>query len=941
MKVGKKIFRSALLVLAFCMAGAGLPGGFASPLTAAAVEQSKENAGMIEVFKVDWSQADDPFAPLPSGWVISEGHRSHFSIVTGALGESGQSLRIENVAGEARILRLPLAIDPKQITGTYYVEFEAGIDQTGAGWAIFLLVGNVLDFRVRGSSTGDGGWHEACLMDPSNQPKKVFEFPSGRFVRIKFALDADRKRITNIWVDDSPVPGFAGMDWKNNTIASNVQIIGTTPSDVEIYVRHLIITRPVEPETGSGAMETAASDAPFSFPPIPITRAFSEVKLTLQQPELILEKIDEPLFFSREQLSALPQLVRTNPLVAGVWEGLRTKVLRALMQGAFPGGKQPYIYDLIGGLPDFALVYLLTRDAATGKFLRAAVLDAIARPMEFWIHAELRRFDPTMPVGGLETAHLTSGLSMVLAWAPDLFTEEELASIRHALRMKGLEPCLRWLERNTTRNNWTAVMGSGAYIAGKVLRDSQAMALAESKLGEYLELVEADGSYSEQIGYFNYGIRSLIPGLLAMGLERTTPLLKQSGLKDSLTWMVYYFAFVAGEGDGKYQPGRLNFGDDDYTTNPDYIVTYLLSAVLQDGLGIWLTERYHGSGTAAADADWLLLAVLGACQDQVPAAVSPEERRLPLRRAFDNGVGVIRSSWEENGVVLGLRSGGAGRTQYSHDRPDRNALVLFAGGEYLLVAPGRASYRSPLRSSWDLKTSSHNTITFNQADQSKTPVANIIKTYTDDRVDYLVSEAAPSYVNNPEKVRRHVLYVKDPGYFVVWDEIAARSAEIVDLHWHMNNGDGQGRLVQQAAGQWVFTRPRAGLQIYSFSTTPTESYVGQGIMHKGYSYYPGDPNEGNWGSSIKLRISTKEPVAAVSFYTVLRPQPAKDQGGGAGFTVTFSGTDAGERDKLSISIPDKNDPGRVKRTDGFLFSESGLRLTIKDQEGTTLYHVEL
>jgi hypothetical protein len=169
---------------------------------------------------------------------------------------------------------------------------------------------------------------------------------------------------------------------------------------------------------------------------------------------------------------------------------------------------------------------------------------------------------------------------------------------------------------------------------------------------------------------------------------------------------------------------------------------------------------------------------------QEPRPASPQEFELPLVKSFDNGLAEIRSSWQADATVMALKTGAGTRCNYSHDRPNRNAIVMAACGEYLLVTPNSANYRSQKRFDWDMRTSSYNTLTIDNSNQltpgvyifpgfpldvsgipKGKPVAKLDFISAGKFVDSMQSDAAEAYTQLAEKAQRTVMYVKDKGYF--------------------------------------------------------------------------------------------------------------------------------------------------------------------------------
>jgi len=159
-----------------------------------------------------------------------------------------------------------------------------------------------------------------------------------------------------------------------------------------------------------------------------------------------------------------------------------------------------------------------------------------------------------------------------------------------------------------------------------------------------------------------------------------------------------------------------------------------------------------------------------------------------------------------------------------------------------------------------------------------TPKARIVHRQSGELADLLVNEVALAYHVPMKNVRRSVLFVRDPGYFVVVDRVeAVWSRHKYSWRIHLNNRDEQGVLEERGLGHWHFTRPLANLGIYLFSDQNYETKIGEGYMHgPGRDYSPGGVYEGKPGSSIELEAFNPEKVSAVTYYSVLFPMH-KDQ----------------------------------------------------------------
>lgn len=580
------------------------------------------------------------------------------------------------------------------------------------------------------------------------------------------------------------------------------------------------------------------------------------------------------LFFDQPQYANLSQLMKTDPAFAAGWDRL-VRMMRSMMADDGQGQLQEveperYVYTLGGRLLNAALYYRLCGDPQAGAFLKAITLDTAQRPMSFWMHKALRKYKDDWPVGQLETAILARGMSVALVWGHDLYSESERQLITNALRDKGLYPMLRYLQTREHHNNFLPAIASGAMCAAVALDDALAIEHSLALLNKWGALIEDDGSYGEQIDYFNYACVNFAKGQMVLGRDHFLNVGKQlPQLAGALTWQLAHYSI-----NEKNKAVRLNFGDDDFDGGPpSRLTTQFLALVTGNGLGTWMQE--HLRGDKQEDDAYSLIAKLVLAGADMPDALPPTS--LPTTLGYDTGIGIIRSSWTmDRDTVLAIRSGGATRTRYSHDHPNRNAIAMMFHGEYQIVEPGRASYRSKIRQTYDLSTQHHNTVTLSGSNQTRDRVAQLLSASEHgDALSVLVSEAAQSYKENPKHVRRSVYYLRQMDAFVIWDVVKVKTPQTIELNWHFGNDELKSTFSPISDGHWQLIKPRTQLDSFVFADMPLSSQQNEGIMHMNYSYFPGDPNEGQWGNAFELQLSSAKAETSASFVSVFVPQDRK------------------------------------------------------------------
>jgi hypothetical protein len=150
----------------------------------------------------------------------------------------------------------------------------------------------------------------------------------------------------------------------------------------------------------------------------------------------------------------------------------------------------------------------------------------------------------------------------------------------------------------------------------------------------------------------------------------------------------------------------------------------------------------------------------------------------------------------------------------------------------------------------------------------------------------LVNEMALSYHVPMKHVRRSVLFVRDPGYFVVVDRIESNgTTHKYSWRIHLNNRDEAGILEEKGAGHWLFKRPSVNLDVYLYSDRSMVTAIGQGYMHgAGRDYSPGGKYEGKLGSSIEIEAHNQQNSQSQLYYSVIYPTKA----GTSALAVSYS-----------------------------------------------------
>lgn len=154
---------------------------------------------------------------------------------------------------------------------------------------------------------------------------------------------------------------------------------------------------------------------------------------------------------------------------------------------------------------------------------------------------------------------------------------------------------------------------------------------------------------------------------------------------------------------------------------------------------------------------------------------------------FRKGYVSMRSNHDtDDEIWLLLKSGNV--SLCGHENGDANSFSIFAYGTPLLLDSGSGDYSDLNHGKWNKKSISHNVVVFRKHGESDFDNyynsewidGRIVKWETNDVYDYSITDA--SAANGVELYRRHILFVKKDGYFIIWDEIKSDKESSFMLH---------------------------------------------------------------------------------------------------------------------------------------------------------------
>lgn len=541
----------------------------------------------------------------------------------------------------------------------------------------------------------------------------------------------------------------------------------------------------------------------------------------------------------------------------------------------------------------------------------------------------------------LPPAHLLYAVAFAYDVLYDKLTPAERETIRNKLVKQGrlMYDYFKYKpgKRYTYTQNHTWIPMAGLAIASYAIMDEVEEAkdwakLARSVYDRTMLAFGTDGYFYESFHYYGFAFRWMIRYFDAHRAATGEDL--YAVMKPKFDGMKY-FAMHSVLPDGENLFDFADIGDGSLNRNgtskresvySEYDILYRFASVYKDtqaqAVGDYMRTQ---TKLETREAMW---AFINRDPSVKPASLS----EIPLHYYFkDNDTVFWRSAWTKDATAFAFRSSPPEghhaaklhsqikdwRQNTGHAHPDANSFIIWANGKYLTGDTGYLGIK---------QTDDHNTILVNGRGQEKDGVYEMFKEMPNERLDkiriaevdagadylYARGEAASGYYTDLglKKFDRHFLYV-EPGYFVVWDELATEKPATFTF---LLNADREIRTQGMVAD---LLNQTAGLSVIRVSPENADvKVVDQTVQARGL---PGSVDKGD--SEIRgkqLRVTAESKQNDLQFIHVLAPfatanatalpKVSKIENG---LVVTFTN---GRKDTVCLGGPCggfKAEPGRV------------------------------
>lgn len=359
---------------------------------------------------------------------------------------------------------------------------------------------------------------------------------------------------------------------------------------------------------------------------------------------------------------------------------------------------------------------------------------------------------------------------------------------------------------------------------------------------------DAEGAYSEGVGYSQYGLSNAL--LFARALKRAggVDLLAHPRLRQLPRF--YAASLLPGE------PAMDARNDSSYVTAG--LECLVLAEQNGDGLARWLYDLRGGPL-----APWHVLLATAT------APRPPPEAGLPLARHFTGrGLAVWRTGWDRDDWVFSIEAG-----QYypvTHNQADKGHFTLYGGGYRWAVDPGYGNDRQAALSR--CHTLAHNAVLLDGQGQAPSGCGvgtdgSIVHYEDGPEYGYALADCAAAYNANNRgtpgpgvsQARRHALFVRPrglvPAYAVILDDIA-KDESPHEFTWQMLTWPAMEVTARQSG---FLIAPRSALS-GAWATTPATT-AGKGTC----SWTVDVPRAQAYRLWARVRAGGAEPAKSDSF----------------------------------------------------------------------------
>lgn len=420
------------------------------------------------------------------------------------------------------------------------------------------------------------------------------------------------------------------------------------------------------------------------------------------------------LFFTPASINTFKDRIHGDTAADNAWQAIKRKADNAVAAG---NG---------GDMESLCLAYRMTGETQYAERAKNLLVELVNSPAWDGMDDRTPRWN-----AGLGTGKNCFTASLGFDCLYDFLKPAERKDIARSIVRLGIEPSIGdWISPdkrlhtlNSMGHNWWSAVVHEAGVASlavmneipqargwaeEIMRSSKEwFAFSGSVLDNKPASFDEDGGFYESIGYANFAMNEY----LLFRLAWTHALAPISMPYDSmLVKTMDWFIHGCYPNTGPIQ--SLNFGDSNPLGNAQKPVTLMRALGFRKESYDWYLQQIAAGGSQGefGKNNPMGLVYAPAMTERTGAAGRIKTPGLPAAALYkDMGWATLRSSWEPNATLLGVKSG----FTWNHAHADAGSFVLYHQGKNLLIDGGDAFYGADEYSNYFVRSEAHNVMLFN------------------------------------------------------------------------------------------------------------------------------------------------------------------------------------------------------------------------------------
>ncbi len=488
---------------------------------------------------------------------------------------------------------------------------------------------------------------------------------------------------------------------------------------------------------------------------------------------------------TQADFSRIKEKIASDPLYARWFADVRRDADHILSQSPV---REPSRHVLQRCVLPLALVYRVTGET---RYAQRAW-----RELEAYAHFE--HWNPTTQF--LDIAYIAKGFAIGYDWLYGYLSRAQKDILIEAVSEKALKLVMVAYEHPTERtphqnnkitgfDNWNGSINAGVMMASLAMCDEaqmetlagQVMSHALRYWENYLKEFAPDGACREGVGYWYWGVQSLVEGMAS--LESATGFDYGIGETPGLASTAYFPFYMTGP------KGAFNFGN----AKSGFNITsefYWFAKKYNDSKLATVRKRFMDRRETRADVYDLLW--------YDPALITSQDSldELPLDMWFANTETVsMRSAWDDHALFVAFKGGD---NMATHGHLNTGSFVLDALGQRWAVQLGGDRYSNPgyfstgQRDSqgyqyYRVRAEGQNTLLINPtvlSDQQPHAISKVVSFSSDKDRAFAIIDMTSAYRHEANRVQRGIMLFDNRFRIVLRDEIQCEDAS--QIWWFMH-----------------------------------------------------------------------------------------------------------------------------------------------------------